>query len=255
MSVLDLGCGWGSCGLYLLKKYPKIKVTFFSNSKTQQEYIRQEAKKGGNEKRITSIEGDVNVKQINDAKGKVWDALLRRVGTFKNLDLLHFRPEKMFLIRKSCFRSKIFSAKRYFFGQKYFIHFIILYKNDFFSQKYFSTPKWLLRPKNIFVWGKIIVFEQDDFFEQKCFFQTQNMFLCKIIFLSKNDFFSAKKIFFFFSEKNILFFHQEWFFQHTKLIFFSAKNRILSTKKYFSTYKIDFVSQKNIFLCKKWCFK
>ena len=36
LEVLDLGCGWGSCGLYLLKKYPNIKVTFFSNSKTQQ---------------------------------------------------------------------------------------------------------------------------------------------------------------------------------------------------------------------------
>ena len=36
LEVLDLGCGWGSCGLYLLNKYPNIKVTFFSNSKTQQ---------------------------------------------------------------------------------------------------------------------------------------------------------------------------------------------------------------------------
>lgn len=71
MSVLDLGCGWGSCGLYLLKKYPNIKVTFFSNSKTQQKYIREEAEKGGNTSRITSIEGDVNVKEILDAAGKV----------------------------------------------------------------------------------------------------------------------------------------------------------------------------------------
>ena len=36
LRVLDLGCGWGSCGLYLLEKYPNIHVTFFSNSKTQQ---------------------------------------------------------------------------------------------------------------------------------------------------------------------------------------------------------------------------
>jgi len=63
--VLDLGCGWGSCGLYLLKKYPNIKVTFFSNSTTQQAYIRGQAEKYGNLKRIKSIAGDVNVTKID----------------------------------------------------------------------------------------------------------------------------------------------------------------------------------------------
>ena len=52
MEILDLGCGWGSCGLYLLKKYPNVKVTFFSNSTTQQAYIREQAKKGNNLDRI-----------------------------------------------------------------------------------------------------------------------------------------------------------------------------------------------------------
>ena len=63
--VLDLGCGWGSCGLYLLKKYPNIKVTFFSNSTTQQAYIRGQAERYGNLKRIKSIAGDVNVTKID----------------------------------------------------------------------------------------------------------------------------------------------------------------------------------------------
>ena len=86
LRVLDLGCGWGSCGLYLLEKYPNIHVTFFSNSRTQQvikkhsflasiiqiqEHIRNEARKGGNEKRIRSITGDVNVTDILDQDGKV----------------------------------------------------------------------------------------------------------------------------------------------------------------------------------------
>jgi len=68
--VLDLGCGWGSCGLYLLKKYPNIRVTFFSNSTTQQSYIRGEAEKHGNSDRITSIAGDVNVTNIKDKNQK-----------------------------------------------------------------------------------------------------------------------------------------------------------------------------------------
>jgi len=65
MEILDLGCGWGSCGLYLLKKYPNVKVTFFSNSTTQQAYIREQAKKGNNLDRIKSIAGDVNVTELN----------------------------------------------------------------------------------------------------------------------------------------------------------------------------------------------
>ena len=52
MRILDLGCGWGSCGLYLLKKYPSVHVTFFSNSTTQQAYIQEQAKKYGNGDRI-----------------------------------------------------------------------------------------------------------------------------------------------------------------------------------------------------------
>merc|ERR1712127_398271 len=60
----------GSCGLYLLEKYPNIHMTFFSNSRTQQEHIRNEASKNGNEKRIRSITGDVNVTDILDEDGK-----------------------------------------------------------------------------------------------------------------------------------------------------------------------------------------
>jgi len=70
LDVLDLGCGWGSCGLYLLNKYPKIRVTFFSNSVTQQAYIKEQAAKIGATDRIRSIAGDVNVTEILDGSGK-----------------------------------------------------------------------------------------------------------------------------------------------------------------------------------------
>ena len=73
--MLDLGCGWGSCGLYLLNKYPKIRVTFFSNSVTQQAYIKEQAAKIGATDRIRSIAGDVNVTEILDDSGKVKNLL------------------------------------------------------------------------------------------------------------------------------------------------------------------------------------
>ncbi|KAJ9067604.1 hypothetical protein DSO57_1037423 [Entomophthora muscae] len=39
MKLMDLGCGWGSLGLYMAEKYPKSSVTSLSNSRTQKEYI------------------------------------------------------------------------------------------------------------------------------------------------------------------------------------------------------------------------
>lgn len=46
-SILDLGCGWGSCSLYFAKKFPGSEVTGLSNSRTQKEYIDAEAKRQG----------------------------------------------------------------------------------------------------------------------------------------------------------------------------------------------------------------
>lgn len=59
-AVLDLGCGWGSCALYIAKKYPKLKITCVSNSTTQQEFIRNKAEKLGL-KNVTPQTADINV--------------------------------------------------------------------------------------------------------------------------------------------------------------------------------------------------
>lgn len=39
MSVLDLGCGWGSLSLWIAERYPRCQVTATSNSKLQREFI------------------------------------------------------------------------------------------------------------------------------------------------------------------------------------------------------------------------
>ncbi|PKS05224.1 hypothetical protein jhhlp_008595 [Lomentospora prolificans] len=44
MSILDLGCGWGSCALYFAERFPGSKITAISNSRTQKEYIDGRAK-------------------------------------------------------------------------------------------------------------------------------------------------------------------------------------------------------------------
>ncbi len=43
MSVLDLGCGWGSLSLWIAERYPNARVTAVSNSAPQRAYIEAEA--------------------------------------------------------------------------------------------------------------------------------------------------------------------------------------------------------------------
>lgn len=47
MSIVDLGCGWGSLSLYLLEHFPNAKITGVSNSHSQRLYITQTAKDRG----------------------------------------------------------------------------------------------------------------------------------------------------------------------------------------------------------------
>ncbi|MBP9853949.1 MAG: class I SAM-dependent methyltransferase [Candidatus Omnitrophica bacterium] len=45
MSILELGCGWGSLTLFMASKLPQSKIVGVSNSSTQKEFILREAKK------------------------------------------------------------------------------------------------------------------------------------------------------------------------------------------------------------------
>ncbi len=47
LSLLDLGCGWGSLGLYLAERYPNAKVKMLSNSRTQKVHIDGVCKEKG----------------------------------------------------------------------------------------------------------------------------------------------------------------------------------------------------------------
>ncbi|MCJ1354363.1 MAG: hypothetical protein MMC33_004351 [Icmadophila ericetorum] len=58
MSILDLGCGWGSVSLYLAEIFPRSTITAFSNSRTQKEYIDGEANTKGL-KNLNVITGNV----------------------------------------------------------------------------------------------------------------------------------------------------------------------------------------------------
>lgn len=70
LSVLELGCGWGSLTLYMASKFPNSQIVGVSNSATQREYILREAKqrKLNNVRVITQ---DMNDFSINDKFDRV----------------------------------------------------------------------------------------------------------------------------------------------------------------------------------------
>ena len=47
MSIIDLGCGWGSVSIYLASKFPKCKITSVSNSHSQKVFILARAAERG----------------------------------------------------------------------------------------------------------------------------------------------------------------------------------------------------------------
>ncbi len=47
MSVLDLGCGWGSLSLWIAEHFPECRVTSVSNSNGQRRYVVGEAERRG----------------------------------------------------------------------------------------------------------------------------------------------------------------------------------------------------------------
>jgi cyclopropane fatty-acyl-phospholipid synthase-like methyltransferase len=67
MEILDLGCGWGSVTLYLAERFPGARVTGFSNSRTQREWIEGEAKRRGLGN-VRVITGDVVDYEFEEAK-------------------------------------------------------------------------------------------------------------------------------------------------------------------------------------------
>ena len=60
MSVLELGCGWGSLSLWMAQQYPNSNLTVVSNSSSQRRFIEAEAKQNGLAKNLKIITCDIN---------------------------------------------------------------------------------------------------------------------------------------------------------------------------------------------------
>lgn len=70
MTVLDLGCGWGSLSLWIAERFPRCRVLAVSNSKLQGEFIRARAAERGLD-RLEVRTADVNTFEPEDRFDRV----------------------------------------------------------------------------------------------------------------------------------------------------------------------------------------
>lgn len=57
--ILELGCGWGSLTMFMARRFPNSRIVAVSNSRTQKEFIDQEAAKR-DLRNITVVTADMN---------------------------------------------------------------------------------------------------------------------------------------------------------------------------------------------------
>ncbi|WP_417734919.1 SAM-dependent methyltransferase [Rosistilla oblonga] len=70
MSILELGCGWGSLSLWMAEHYPNSQITAVSNSHSQREFITARARNAG----LTNLQVltvDINHFQPDDSFDRV----------------------------------------------------------------------------------------------------------------------------------------------------------------------------------------
>jgi cyclopropane-fatty-acyl-phospholipid synthase len=91
MSVLDLGCGWGSLSLWICERYPAARVTAVSNSESQRAWIESLRDRRGYGDRLRVITADANTLALEQRFDRVmsiemfehmrnWEQLLARIA-------------------------------------------------------------------------------------------------------------------------------------------------------------------------------
>eukprot|EP00834_Sanchytrium_tribonematis_P004200 NODE_193_length_13314_cov_0.305638.p5 type:complete len:378 gc:universal NODE_193_length_13314_cov_0.305638:6884-5751(-) len=98
MTILDLGCGWGSFSLYVAQKYPESNITAVSNSSEQKQFIQRRVENMGisnltvvtcdiakfdesyGKSHINKYDRIVSIEMFEHCKN--WAALLKQLSTY-----------------------------------------------------------------------------------------------------------------------------------------------------------------------------
>ncbi len=107
--ILELGCGWGSLTLWMAEHFPQSRITAVSNSRTQREYILEQALRRGIDGNLEVITCDMNRLQLERQFDRVVSvemfehmrnhrALLEKVASW-------MRPEAKLFVHIFCHRD------------------------------------------------------------------------------------------------------------------------------------------------------
>lgn len=129
LSILELGCGWGSLTLWLAEKYPHACITGVSHSRTQREHILGEARKRG----LTNIEiitCDMNEFDIAPAR-------FDRVVSVEMFEHMKNWPRLMANIARWLKPGGLFFA-HVFTHSQFAYHFEVRDESDWMSRHFFT---------------------------------------------------------------------------------------------------------------------
>jgi cyclopropane-fatty-acyl-phospholipid synthase len=129
MSVLDLGCGWGSLSLWIAEKYPGCRVLGVSNSKLQRDFIAASAAR----RKLENLEvetADVNSFYPGTVFDRIvsvemfehlrnWETLLARMAGWLSVDgkvFLHFFCHRDHAYTYSSEGSRNWMGRHFFTG-------------------------------------------------------------------------------------------------------------------------------------------
>ena len=129
LSILELGCGWGSLTLWMAEKYPRARITGVSHSRTQREHILAEAQRRGLAN-VTILTCDMNDLALHPASYdrvvsvemfehmKNWPRLMASIARW-------LRPEGLFF-------AHVFTHSRFAY------HFVARDETDWMSRYFFT---------------------------------------------------------------------------------------------------------------------
>jgi len=109
MTLLELGCGWGSLTLWMAEKYRGSRITAVSNSRTQQDYITGEADRRGLDN-VTVICSDVNALHLDDRFDRIVSVeMFEHVRNYREL----FKRLERWLTPEGKLFVHVFSHRKY----------------------------------------------------------------------------------------------------------------------------------------------
>lgn len=130
MSILELGCGWGSLTLWVAENYPASRITAVSNSRSQKEFIEQQAAVRGVADRVTVITADMNDFKPENTYDRIvsvemfehmrnYERLLQRISGWLNEQgklLIHIFCHRKFAYEFNDEKADDWMARHFFSG-------------------------------------------------------------------------------------------------------------------------------------------